>query len=540
MVFQLLHCRLFEYFFKLNKGVFLNKFSSDVNSIDLEYTASLERFFHSSIDAVTLVILTINLSPKIWLNLLVLAFLVSVFSLRVSTVPLTRELSRLVRIAQSSTTQMADHFIEHSKMIRAFNSDQIFRQTQTNRIDAESKNWLLIYGADGRLGFQFVFHSLVIIFLPLTLLSSYLAYEGSVKPSEGSLALFLISSFTLCPIIAKFLKNWNRLILAYIPFERCSTVENLRAEKGYLTLNTDCLFFENLNNQDFKYATRFIRSRKNSRLLTSGDIRLINVSVWYATSKEAVIKNMCLKLPDGQLLAVVGASGAGKTTLCRLLARTLEPNKGYIKVDHQDVRLIDLKEYREQVLVWDSSNFCVYKGTLASNISTKKMTNWKLSELRQLLIELGFDRGKLQRGDLGYRVDYNGSNLSSSEKLLLWLLRGLEKRARIVLMDEAFSGLGGVLKLKIWANVKRTYLDSTMVIFSNRAVEAMECDRVIVLRQGVVVEDGSPGKLVRSKVGAFYHFWKDDMVLVGRTEPRQVTRDDIREEVSRNSTLIIK
>ena len=228
---------------------------------------------------------------------------------------------------------------------------------------------------------------------------------------------------------------------------------------------------------------------------------MTHVDLAYVKGQTPVIADMHLSIPAGQRIGMVGRTGSGKSTVIRALSGLLAPSKGAIYLDGRPIETIPKAELREMVCVIPQVPH-LFGGTIRFNLDpVQKHTD---AELWNALKEANAE-GLIRRDALGLdaRISSAGADLSSGERQLLCLARALLHRARLILLDEATAALDDTLMASTKAALVACSHSATVIQIAHQTMAVTECDRVIVLHAGAVVEDGAPQELVQNPAGEF-------------------------------------
>lgn len=231
-----------------------------------------------------------------------------------------------------------------------------------------------------------------------------------------------------------------------------------------------------------------------------GTIEFQDVSFGY-NSDKSVIKSLSFKVNKGETIAVVGATGAGKTTLVNLLERFYEPDRGRILLDSEDIRGYDIRWLRKQIGLVMQDVFLV-PGTLRENIVLDgDVSELKLEEILRIS-QLENVIGKHKDG-LDTRIGEGGIELSAGEKQLLALARVLVRDPRILILDEATANVDTETEMLIEQAIKATLVNRTNIIIAHRLSTIRRASKIIVMEGGQIVEEGTHEKLMMSR-GMYY------------------------------------
>jgi len=224
-----------------------------------------------------------------------------------------------------------------------------------------------------------------------------------------------------------------------------------------------------------------------------GEVRLENVRFGFGRGGE-VLDGIDLVIPAGRTVAVVGASGSGKSTIADLLARLLDPDEGRVLLDGVDLRAVALEDVRRAVHVVEQDPF-VFHATIRENVAFAN-PDADEAQIREALEAAGLARLLETLPDgLDTPVGERGRGLSAGERQRLALARAFLADPAVLIMDEATGALDPASETAVLAGWERLMRNRTTVVITHRPELARRCPRVVVLAGGRIVEDGAPDAL---------------------------------------------
>lgn len=235
-----------------------------------------------------------------------------------------------------------------------------------------------------------------------------------------------------------------------------------------------------------------------------GEIRFENVEFHY-TEKEQVLEGFSLHIPAGQNLALVGHTGAGKTSIAKLIARFYEFQQGRILIDGEDIRTFDLNEYRRRLGIVSQTPF-LFSGTVAENICYA-CPDVDLKKIEQVAYQIGNgDWLETLPNGLQTEVGERGGRLSMGQRQLVSLMRVLVQRPAIFVLDEATASIDPFTEGQIQQALDLILSNTTSILIAHRLSTVKAADRIIVLEQGNIIEEGNHDSLMATE-GHYAHLY---------------------------------
>jgi ATP-binding cassette subfamily B protein len=238
--------------------------------------------------------------------------------------------------------------------------------------------------------------------------------------------------------------------------------------------------------------------------LAAGHLRIENLSFKYQPDMPWVLQNINFQVPRGKSVAIVGRTGSGKSTLISLMQKFYLPPENTIFFDQVAIEKIPLKQLRSHLGVVQQDNF-IFRGTIAENVS---LADPRLSEedILRALQQVGYMQLLARTGrNIHSKVEEKGANLSAGERQLLAFARILAFAPEILILDEATANIDSESEKLIQRATKKVIQNRTSIIIAHRLSTIQECDQILVLDHGQIIEQGTHTELLTLR-GAYYHF----------------------------------
>ncbi|QYX33741.1 heterocyst formation ABC transporter subunit HepA [Sphaerospermopsis torques-reginae] len=466
-IFEQLQSLSLSYFSTTRSGEIVNTITTEIEKIKQGFSGGAFLFTRG----LTVVVYFITMLLLSWQLTLIAILLFTLLAVGLSNLNArVRESSFGTSVANGNFTSIAIEFINGIRTVHASGTQELERQRYykaSNQIVSSSTKVILIWTLVKPIAESAA--TTVLIGMIILAFSSFVV-NGTLQVS--SLLTFFFVLFRLVPFIQDI--NGTRAFL--------STLQGSADNIKNLLKREDKTYFEN--------GTIQFTGLKRS-------IDLVSVNFGYSQNQQ-VLHDITLTIEKGKMTALVGASGAGKTTVADLIPRFYDPTDGYIYVDEIDVRQFEINSLRRKIAVVSQDTF-IFNTSVWNNIAygTPEATETKIREAARLanaeefILEMpeGFDT---ELGDRGVR-------LSGGQRQRLAIARALLRNPEILILDEATSALDSVSERLIQDSLEKLSVGRTVIAIAHRLSTIAKADKVVVLEQGRIVEQGQYQELLEQK-----------------------------------------
>jgi ATP-binding cassette subfamily B protein len=238
--------------------------------------------------------------------------------------------------------------------------------------------------------------------------------------------------------------------------------------------------------------------------IQNGEIQLKNIHFTYDQDTK-VFHNLNLHIKPGEKVGIVGHSGSGKSTLIKLLLRLMDPIQGQVLFDKQDIQKLDLDLFRSQISYVPQQPMLFHR-TIFENISYANPTATKEQVIA--VAKKAHAHEFISKLPKGYNslVGERGIKLSGGERQRIAIARAMLEPNKVLLLDEATSALDSISEKYIQDSFQKLMQNRTTIVIAHRLSTIQQLDRIIVMEDGKIVEDGSHQELLKKK-GTYHHLW---------------------------------
>jgi HlyB family type I secretion system ABC transporter len=476
--------------FRLPLSFFESRYVGDIIS-RIQENRKIQRFLTGEALTVILDLLTVflYLGLMLWyswkLSLMVVAIIPFFVLMALVATPFLKRISREIFNAYNQETK---YLIQSLTGIRTIKSMAVEQQVRSN--------WEELFSESIRKNFsgQLISNNLQIVSsLIQTLITVGLLWFGAWQVIHDELTIGQLIAFNMLlgNVISPFNRLtmlWNQLQEVLIAVERIEDVINSPLE-------------EDLQN-----------NLRQSLPPLMGHVRFENVTFRYQAQSEInILENISFEVFPGQMVALVGRSGSGKTTIAKMTLGFYTPLEGKVLIDGYDVNGLALHSLRSQIGVVDQDTF-LFGGTIRENISLSR-ADAALEEIIKAAQQAGA-HDFIQELPMGYetQIGEGGGMLSGGQRQRIAIARALLGDSRLLIFDEATSNLDTESERIIKNNLSTISRNRTTIVIAHRLSTVRNADLILVLDRGVVVESGSHAELMRKR-GQYYYLEQQQMTI---------------------------
>eukprot|EP00026_Physarum_polycephalum_P000563 Phypoly_transcript_00564.p1 GENE.Phypoly_transcript_00564~~Phypoly_transcript_00564.p1 ORF type:complete len:1454 (+),score=273.03 Phypoly_transcript_00564:76-4437(+) len=471
MLVHVLHAPM-SFFDTTPLGRILNRFSKDQNAIDESLSQSMLTMLNQTFLAIG-VFITIALVSPLFISLLlpIVYFFLFAQSYYLRT---SRELQRLDSITKSPVFAQFSETLTGLSTIRSTKSGPRFIAENNQKIDANTRMMHNIQAVNRWLAIRMEMLCAVIVSL-----SSFFAVleRGQVDP--GTAGLSIAYSLTLTQTLNQLVRQSTEVETQLVSVERVMEYSTLHQEGPY---ENDA-------------------EKPEPSWPSKGEIEISDLQLRYRPGLDLVLKNISCNIRAKEKIGICGRTGAGKSSFTLALFRMVEFAGGFIKIDGVDISKIGLFDLRSHLSIIPQDP-TLFAGTIRSNLDPFEACEDKLlwDVLDQVYLKT-FVQG-LQNG-LNTPVVEGGDNLSVGQRQLMCLGRALLRNSAVLVLDEATAAVDMETDKLIQKTIRERFRDRTVLTIAHRINTIIDCDRVMVLDHGKIVEFDTPQNLLSNPASAF-------------------------------------
>jgi ABC-type multidrug transport system fused ATPase/permease subunit len=451
-------------FFESNPvGRILNRFSRDLDTVELQLPRSILDAGHCACETLATLLVVTVITPITLALILPLAVIYFIFFKAYR--PVSRETQRLASIRLSPILTIFSESLVGLETLRSSGIKTVFTNRFFKSLDRYATVMFNQTGSNRWLGIRL--EILGVILIAAVAVSAAVGANLGVGVAFSGLVISYAGSMTGS-------MNWA--------IRSLSMVEN------------NLTSFERMERYASTASERDPKTPAPAHWPLSGAISIENLSVRYRDELPAALSDINCQIPDGARVGIIGRTGSGKSTLVLTLLRLINPLQGTIKIDGIDTADISLDALRSAVAVIPQEPI-LFSGRLRDSLDP--FNSYTDEQVRQALLQVGLnDLLALPAAGLDAPVSEGGLNFSNGQRQLICLARALLRQSRIVVLDEATASIDVKTDHAIQRVIRREFSGSTVLVIAHRVGTVLDSDLIIGLKDGALVEVGSPTELL--------------------------------------------
>ncbi|QCX39262.1 ABC transporter ATP-binding protein [Aureibaculum algae] len=454
-------------FYKKNRtGDLMNRISEDVSKVRMYFGPAIMY----TINMITLFVIVISYMLKKDVTL-TLYTLVPLPILSISIYFLSREINKRSRIKQetlSKLTSITQEFFSGMNVIKAYGIEKpTFKDFNEVADESKEKN-IALYKL------QALFFPLMILLIGIS--NIMVVYIGGIRYLNGLISFGLIAEF----IIYVNMLTWPVAVVGWVT----SIVQEAEASQKRIN--------------EFLNVEPEIQNTIEAPTKIEGKIEFKNVTFTYDDTNTTALRDVSFTLEKGKMLAILGKTGSGKSTIAELIARLYDVDKGEILIDDKPIEQINLTSLRKSIGFVPQEAF-LFSDTIANNI---KFGN---EDAAKEVIENAAKNAHIHDNIEDFSKSYDtyvgerGVTLSGGQKQRISIARAIIKEPEILILDDCLSAVDTETEEIILNNLKTISKDKTSIIIGHRVSSAKNADLIIVLDKGKIVQKGTHDELFNQK-----------------------------------------
>ncbi len=458
-------------------GTLVTRCTADINVLFTLYTSVLINILRYIATLIGVYVAMLILNPR--LALIVLAIFPSVVALTVFFRIKLRKIHRDVRTEVSNMNAFLSENISGMKVTQIFNQeDKKYKEFEAanNRLKKASIKEIFTFGVFRPLIYVIYFVTVIVILYTGTNEAITLGFIGAITYDELYAFYQYISRF-FNPI-QNLADQYNNLQSAFAAAEKIYTILDIKPE---ILDSEDAIDIE-----------------------LEGTIEFRNV--WFAyIEDEWILKNVSFTIHPKDVVAFVGATGAGKSTILGLITRNYDIQKGQILIDGIDIKKIKLSSLRSQIGQMLQDVF-LFSGTIADNIRLNEETITD-EDIKRACDEVNASHF-IDKEELGIYapVGERGNNLSLGQRQLISFARVLVHKPKFIILDEATSNIDTETELLIQDSLEKVIKNNTMIMVAHRLSTIQHATKIFVFDHGQIIEEGNHQELLKQR-GRYYQLY---------------------------------
>lgn len=469
----------YSFFKKNNTGDLMNRITEDVSQVRMYLGPGVMYTINLVVLFIMVVSQMIQINGKLTFFVLLPLPIMSFLIYRVSST--INKLSHQVQKEQSNMSTLIQEFFSGIRVIKAFSREnEIKKKFNTSADEYQKRNMKLVF-------VHALFMPTITFLIGLSTL--IVIYTGGTMVYGETISLGEIVSF----IMFVNMLTWPFASVGWVT----SIIQRAAASQ------------ERIN--EFLKEEPEIKNENNSPFHFQGSIEFKNVSYSYPNSGIEAIHNLSFKIEKGDTFAIVGKTGSGKSTILNLIMRQFDPNEGEILIDGQNIKTINIHDFRRQTGVIPQDVF-LFSDTIGNNIKFGVNNNETSNDDLITITMKAHVYHNIQQfpNQFDTLLGERGVNLSGGQKQRISIARALIRKPILLLMDDCLSAVDTETEEIILQNLKEEKNISTSIIVSHRISSIRNANKIIVIENGKKIEAGSHTELLNLK-GVYTEMYKKQL-----------------------------
>ena len=451
-------------FYKNNRtGDLMNRISEDVSKVRMYIGPAIMYTINTFSLFIIVITYMISVSPKLTMYTLIPLPILSFIIYKISIIINFK--SKIVQEYLSKLTTFTQESFTGIKIIKNYTIEENINK-ELNKIanTSRDKNMSLVK-------IQAWFFPLMILLIGIS--NILVVFIGGRQYMNNEIELGVLAEF----IIYINMLTWPVATVGWVT----SIVQ--QAEASQKRIN------------EFLNTKSSVINSSNNKIKIIGKIEFKNVEFIYPETKINACKDVSFSINKGESLAIMGDIGSGKTTILELLCRIYDPLSGKILIDNLNIKKINISELRSSIGYVPQTTF-LFSETIQRNIKFGKEDATK-NEVEDAAKNACLSNEiKLLKNGYNTILGERGVNLSGGQKQRLAIARAIIKKPKILMLDDSLSAVDTETEEKILSNINKTSKDITLIIATHRISSAKNCDKILILEKGKVIEHGSHRELI--------------------------------------------
>jgi ATP-binding cassette subfamily B protein len=464
-------------FYKQNAtGDLMNRISEDVGLVRMYTGPGIMYTINLVVSFVLIVGQMITISPSLTVFVLLPLPIMSILIYKVSST--MNKMSLEVQKEQSFLSTLAQESFAGIRIIKAYQREEQI----TDKVSASAERYKK---QSMRLVLVNAFFSPTIIFL-IGLSSMIAIYYGGLLTFEKKMTVGGIVAFIM------YVTNltWPFASLGWIS----SIIQRAAASQQRI-------------NEFLKRKSK-IEDLSTAPCPLEKGLQFDQVSFSYPDSQTSVLQNISFDIQQGQTLAIIGATGSGKSTICSLLARHFDPTQGQLTINNKPLPFYSLQHYRHQLAIVPQDVF-LFSDTIADNLKFGVEQNELSMEELEMACKQAHVLHNIQDFQEGFQtiLGERGVNLSGGQKQRISIARALLRKPKLLILDDCLSAVDTETEEIILEELQKEAASRATIIVSHRISSIRNATKIIVLEQGQMIESGTHESLLALK-GAYFDMYQ--------------------------------